>query len=156
MSLSLSDFSFQEKSAWGSLVAILATSHWYFSAALAAGDAMTGEELVRMAIGAVVVLIVVEIAYHVAIGIASPDEAEADERDRLIAAKASGLPGYVLGGGVYFAIAQIAASGVIDPAESSAPFLLTQFATAHILVGSLVFAQIAEYVMQLYYYRTSV
>ncbi|HSH27374.1 MAG TPA: hypothetical protein VK972_06365, partial [Wenzhouxiangella sp.] len=79
----MSSMSFQEKSAWGTLVALLAIGGLYFRTTI--GLLQAGELHLQstfgLAVGLTVLLVVVLVAYHVLVAISGGAEDE-DERDR--------------------------------------------------------------------------
>lgn len=149
------DLSFQEKSTLGSLIAILGTSCWYFHSVVASGPGIGAGHLAGLAIGAVVIVVVIEIAYHTVIA-ARTQVDEEDERDRLVKARATRLSAVALQVGVFTAICQIVAGGLVSAGDTSFPALFTPFATAHILVATIVMAETLDLSLQLFYYRRGV
>ena len=92
-----------------------------------------------------VLLVIGAIIAHTVVAIASPEDANApeDERDRLVLWRAGNVSGWVLGAGVFVGLWHF-----IFKSDGNLLF--------HILVGSLIVAQIAEYVCQIIYYRRGV
>ncbi|HEX7047387.1 MAG TPA: hypothetical protein VF275_07435 [Gammaproteobacteria bacterium] len=94
----MKNLSFRELSALGSALAVIFSAYAYFpdalwlSAAFSAGTTQGLErtDLVKFALGMVLLLIVIEVVYHVILAILMRSEAHepADERDRLIGMKA--------------------------------------------------------------------
>ena len=90
------DLSFQEKSAWGSLLAIAVSSGLFYPLAvphIANGGAFI--DIMPRLIFVIGVIIVIEIVYHSIIAARSGVESS-DERDKEFNLKADRLSGYVL------------------------------------------------------------
>jgi hypothetical protein len=119
------NLSYQEKSIWGSMIGTLLMCGYYFA---------TGH-----LIFSVVMLIVVEIIYNIALAIRSVPEPK-DERDRLIEAKAYR--------NAYLALVTGVVGNIFVP--------LTPVVAAQIVFGALVASEVAKSVTQLYYYRKGV
>ena len=97
------EWSLEEKSAWGSLLAVSLSAWLFFPVALshiAAGAPLV--ELTGRATLIVVVILIVEVVYHSLVAAVSKDTGK-DERDALIGMKADKWAGYVLGFGVFLA-----------------------------------------------------
>jgi len=138
---------FHEKSAWIMSLALLLGGALYF-AAVAAMSSAAGE-LVPPVLPAVIVytflLVIVAVAGHIVAAVFAPKEANAplDEREKRIADRAGHLSGYVLGAGV------LAALG----------FYLFSYDGNALFYGvfaSLMLSQLAEYALQIFFYRSSV
>ena len=100
------ELSFEEKSAWGSLLAILVAAWLFFPVALthtAAGGAIA--DLVSRLVFVVGVIIAIEIVYHSIIA-ARHGRQERDERDAEFDLKADRIAGYVLAFGVIWIVAR--------------------------------------------------
>ncbi len=119
------NLSYQEKSIWGSLIATLIVYGHYF----ASGS--------HGLIGTIVVLVVIQIICQSAIAIASKPEA-ADERDRLIDAKACRNGYFLLVTGIIVCMNVGVNLGV------------------NALLMALVAAEIGKSITQLYLYRRGV
>ncbi len=142
--------SYAEKSAWVMLATLLAAFGWYFyshGGALMAGSLTFGDMLGAM-IGLVVLIVVVEVTFHVMLGIEAAHDSrlseltETDERDDLIDVKSERFASYILSSG---------AIGGIFSAAFLSPVL-----TAHVLLLTLVTAEVVKLVSQLAYYRRGV
>ena len=90
-------------------------------------------------------LVVGAIIAHTVVAAVSPDDANApeDERDRLVLWRAGNISGLVLGAGVFAGLWHF-----VFKSDGNLFF--------HILVGSLIVAQITEYVCQIIFYRRGV
>ena len=137
------------------MIAVAAVYGAYFAMVLMAYGS-SGElhmaQFVALNVGAVVALIVIQVTYHILIGITSVrqeghDMGETDERDRDIARRAAGPSGMVLGIGTMMAIIHITIGSAYDN-----PWFST-LATANLLLLSLVIAQVLEYALQVIQYR---
>jgi hypothetical protein len=133
--------SFEEKSVWITLLGMVAVFGGYFTIAarmLAAGVREMPAFVALFAV-ATALLVIVLVAAHVAVAIASRPEGR-DERDRLISWRAEHNSSWVLGVGVVSAIFALATP-------------LDRVWVAHGLLVSLFLAEVASHVLQLYYYR---
>lgn len=163
----MADASFQEKSAWGSLLFVLLFGTWYFVRAfqLAAGGppVPAGDAAVLMftTLGG---LIVVEVVYHILIALPSgakgppPD----DERDRLIEVRSAYLAHFVLAFGVFGAMSHCALTSLatelsVQTAAQQDEVVrlrwLTPFVTANILLLTFLASEVVSFVAKLVYYR---
>lgn len=103
--------SFREKSAWISLLAYLGIYGFYFAnvaTALANGNA-DGSHFLGLFAQSVVLFVLVTIIFTVIIAVLAPRDAQApqDEREKLIALKASSASSYVLASGVVLIIGML-------------------------------------------------
>ena len=135
------DASFEEKSVWITLFALVVVFLMYFTVAgrmLLAGETPVLPYVPVMAV-AVVLLVVMLIVAHVAVAVASRPEGR-DERDRVIAWRAENNASWLLGVGVIVAIFGLATP--IGPAW-----------IANGLLASLFVSEVLKRVFQLVYYR---
>ncbi|HTT98840.1 MAG TPA: hypothetical protein VMF58_12380 [Rhizomicrobium sp.] len=135
---------FREKSAWISLLAYLGIYGFYFAkvgAALMRGDT-DGTPFLGLFAQSVVMFVLVTIVFTVVIAVLSPRDAQAptDEREKLIALKASSASGYVLASGVVLTI------GVIF-------FGVKEFLVINLLFFVLVLSEMFRIVTQIVLYR---
>lgn len=148
--------SWRERSALVSLAAVSLVFGIYFAKVfglIRQGLLEAGAVLFLM-IGAVVVLVVIEVVFHILISIPA-GQPPRDERDKLITAKAGRNSGVVLGVGVVLTMAAILNSELLSGANQTAGEL-TPMVISQILVLLLVIAQAVEYLGQLYYYRRGI
>lgn len=131
--------SFQEKSQWVTLVALLLSFGWYFTVSLPGAPADIGPPTVARFLASVALLTVLQVFGHVSIALLDR-RADADERDRLIALRGVRNGAYVLSTGVFCALCV----GVLVPGN---------FAFVHVLLGAWVLAQLVETGSQLWLYR---
>jgi hypothetical protein len=148
----MSNLSFQEKSTWGTLVALLIIGTLYSNAAwqLWQRDVLVSEALFGLLIGYTVLLVIVLVAYHVLIVVVSGSEAE-DERDRLIEWRAGYIGGIVLAFGVFTVIGHILIGGWLGD-----PLFLSPVGIANALLLAMLVASVAELALKLVYYRRGI
>ena len=103
-----------------------------------------------MSDGLTILLVIVLIAYHIVIALASKPEDE-DERDRLIGWRAGSIGGVVLGVAVIGIVLQILFGTLFGDPKSSSPVLI-----ANALMASVFVATIVELAVKLYFYRAGV
>ena len=140
--------SFREKSAWITLITLIALSILFFlhfprpwSVAPAADPSMFHVMMLLIA-----TFIVVEIIGHIAIAIWSPRDARApkDERERLIALKSAAIAGYVYAftslGSVFITVHLTGGNGNL-------------IGLAYLILASFVLAEIVQYGLRVYYFR---
>ncbi|HNP64903.1 MAG TPA: hypothetical protein PKH39_13285 [Woeseiaceae bacterium] len=145
------DWSFEEKSAWGSLLAVVISSWLFFPVALthlAAGGEL--RELAGRAILVVFVIVVVEIVYHSIFAIASRNTGS-DERDVLISMKADKWSGYVLAFGVCWIIGLIVVRDVLPGSPPPSSVLIAIY-----LLLALTVSEASKILLQIWYYRTGI
>ncbi|MDP1632617.1 MAG: hypothetical protein Q8L66_14470 [Caulobacter sp.] len=99
--------SFREKTAWISLFTVVLVMGPYFYGLIV--DPPQGAAAVGGLIKAIIAVIVLQVALHIAVAVWSPKAAQAatDERERLIALKADRVGYYVLASGAFLAAATI-------------------------------------------------
>ena len=135
---------FREKSAWISLITTFAVYAYYFWN-LQSTRGRNGGESLGLFIGCVVILIVLQIIFHIIAAIRAPRDATAprDERERMIALKSSNIAYYVVASG-----AVLAAMGLVFVGE---PFVMANF-----LLLALVLAELTKYASQIVFFRRGV
>ncbi len=137
--------SFEEKSTWASLLIILLVFVGYFSQVFDGLVTATLDkaEITGLFIGAVVSVIVLEIALHVVIAIINVKDADQhmDERDRLFSIRAGNISGWVLG------------FGVLMIASQTFIYELSPLWIANLLLFAVFISQVVSYALQLFYYR---
>lgn len=138
---------FNEKSAWIMSLALIVGGGGYFGTVWSLSD--DAGVLAPPSLPAVVVytvtLIVIAIIGHALIAIMNPREADdtIDERERRIIERSGHQSSYLLGAGVLVALVLYLISY-----DGSGLF--------YAVFASLMLAQVAEYVLRIYYYRTSI
>lgn len=144
------DMSFEEKSAWGSLLA-LAVASWLFFPMAISHIAAGGEPVVLIfrAFFVIGVIIVIEIVYH-AVAAMSARNKESDERDAMINMKADRISGYVLGFGVVW----IAGAAFIQDAVPWAPAAPSSTMMSIYLFLALAVSEASKCLLQIWFYRS--
>ncbi|MEO1322425.1 MAG: hypothetical protein AAFV59_05400 [Pseudomonadota bacterium] len=138
---------FQEKSAWVMILALVVSGAFYalsiYGAATALGD-IPPPNGVGMSI-AVVIIVAIAIFGHAvaALGNLSDASAPEDERDRIVVRRAGNLSGALLG---VCCILSIIAYAVIQHGNM----------LFHAIVFGLVLSQVAEYALTIWFYRRGV
>jgi len=148
----MSNLSFEEKSLWGQLISTGALGGYYFARVWGSWGQMSAGEIAALSLGLLAALIVVNIIYHAVIAIRTPPE-PGDERDKLIARRAGNVAGWVLAVGSMSAVGHIVLGSLFQDDPGA---LYTRFATANILLLSMVLAQVTGNALQLLFYRRGV
>lgn len=132
--------SFREKSAWLMAFAVLAGGAFYMWAT--AGLSAIGAPLLPVLIALVILMSVIAIFGHGLIALLAPKDADPvlDERDREVMARAGAISGYVFVTGVVCALGWYLVAHDGD----------TLF---HFVFASLFVGQLAEYALQIAFYR---
>ncbi len=136
--------SFREQSAWVMIVILTGGGLWYFNMIRKASQALgeTAPPIIPFVISYIVLIVIASIVAFTVLGIASPEAANApaDERERWAESRAGDWSGYVLGGGVMLGL-------LYYPLNMDGNMLY------HIGFASLMLSQIAEYGLQIWFYR---
>ena len=139
--------SFREKSAWAMAAVLLVAGFWYFQRVIGLSGALghVAPPNIRFVIGYVILVVVASIFVNIIIASAAGKEAEApaDEREKAILHKAGHWSGYMLAVG--------AVAGLWHFGWNNDGNLLF-----HIVFGSLMLSQIAEYAFQVFLFRRGV
>ena len=139
--------SFREKTAWAMGTVLLLAGLWYFQRVIGLSESLghVAPPSIRFVIGYVVLVVIASIIVNVVIASAAGKEAEApaDERERAIIHKAGHWSGILLAVG---AVAGLWHFGWLNDGN-----LLF-----HIVFGSLMLSQIAEYGIQIFLFRRGV
>ena len=149
----MSDPSFQEKSVWGSFLALAGFSVYYFASVFGMYRSEAGVDTDRvgdLGISLLVGLIVIEIVYHAVIA-GSSGSAESDERDHWIETRASRNAYIALGIGTFALVVHL----LVGEAWGSPPYpeAVAPFGMANLLLLALVLAELVKYISQIVYYR---
>lgn len=138
---------FREKTAYVMTAILVVGALFYFNKVISLSQAIgeTAPPVLGFVIAYVILIVIVSIIAMSALGIAAPKEANApaDEREQRILDKAGHWSGYVLATGVF--------AGLLHYSVTLDGNLMF-----HILFGSLMASQIAEYVLQIMLYRRGV
>jgi len=145
----MSQFSFQEKSTFGTLLATWFIGVMYFHSAweMWQVDALHPASNFGLATGLTILLVVVLVIYHILIAVAAGQHND-DERDRLIAWRAGSIAGVVMVVSVIGVVLQILVGGMVDDPIAASPVLI-----ANVLMAVVFVATVLELVLTLYYYR---
>lgn len=135
---------FREMSAWVMAALLIGLGGFYATAVIGTTQALDAVPApsIPLLVVTTVLLVAGAIVGHVVAAALSPNDANApeDERDRLVLWRAGNLSGLVLGAGVFGGLWHFMFRG-----DGNLLF--------HILIGSLIVAQISEYIFQIIYYR---
>ena len=153
--VSMVELSLREKSICGSMVAVLVIAIAYFSrtASWIAADAVDPEEVAGLSVGALILLVVVQLVFQGLLALASRDD-PTDERDRLIAAVASRNAYIVLQVGLWLVIGHVVAAAVMQ--HTAAARWFAPVATTQLGLLAAIAAELAKYFSQLVYYRRGI
>lgn len=144
------DMSFQEKSAWGSLIILALVSYWFFPTALdIAAKTTNPAELYVLMIGCVVTLIIFEVIYHTII--AATGHTDKDERDRLFGMQAERNAAFVLWTGLFWIVGHILISAAT---EEVAP--VSKLEIAVWILFALSASEFVKLASQIWYYRANI
>lgn len=141
------DMSFQEKSAWGSLIAIGFVAFWFFPKAFEiAGRSDNPSDLFGLSMSLIVGLVIIEIIYQSLIAATGP--AESDERDAMINLRSERNSGWVLAIGLFWLVGHIVAVSSIDVSEPMGTMLIAVW-----ILFTLTVSEFAKLASQIWYYR---
>ena len=141
------NMTFQEKSAWGSLVGLGLVGYWYFPKAfLVAQSSNSPAPLFWISVGCIIALIIILSVYHAAIAIHGGNET--DERDQLIDLKSERIASYVLGIGLFWLVARIVSGESVFGPEPMNSLLIAVW----ILFG-ITLSEVIKNIAQIIYYR---
>jgi hypothetical protein len=150
------DMSYQEKSTLGSLLIMAAVYGWYFAKAYRhLGQSQFDSGTLGRLMGTVIVIIVIEIVYHILLALDYSGAPQKDERDLLIDGKAYRVAYFTMFSGMSLVIAWLILAGLVGeslPGKISvAPFLMV-----NIVLLVLVLTELLKFAAQLFYYRWGV
>ncbi len=139
------NMTFREKSYWASLLIMSLVWINYFvriQPALVDGS-ITRADSAGLFAGALITLIILEVAVHIGLAVSDPKTADQpkDERDRAVSDKAGNIAGWVLG----FCVVMIGTYAMLKDVSS--------VLIANLLLLALVLSQCADYALSLFYYR---
>lgn len=147
------ELSYQEKSILGSLLAMVVVYGYYFAATLRnIGREDVGGSLGRL-IFAVTAIVVIEIVYHIVLGIEGGVERK-DERDILIECKAYRNGYFTLATGVFLVISYFIAASFARSTSTHLP--LTPYLAVNLVLLFWIIAELTKSLTQLFYYRRGV
>ena len=144
------EMSYGEKSAWASLSALVGAFGWYLYSNVGAliDGSLSSDDIPSEMIGLVILIVIVEVVVRAIFGTETTrkdrggSKVDTDERDAFIDARSDRWPYLILFSG---AIAGIGTAAVKSP-----------IVTAHVLLGTLVAAELVKLIAQLVYYRRGV
>ena len=138
---------FHEKSAWIMSFALIAGGLFYFLPVLSgwSGSGQLASPLMPHLVAYTVCIVVIAVVGHIVIVALAPKDADVpvDEREKLIFDRAGHYSSYVLGVGALLSLGLYLLSGNGD---------LLFYA----VFASLIASQLAEYLLQIVFYRTSI
>jgi hypothetical protein len=143
------NLSFEEKSAWGSLLAIVVAAWLFFPRAVA--HIAAGGELVDLALRVafvIGVIIAIEVVYH-AVAAANAKDRGSDERDAMIGLKADRIAGFVLAFGVVW----IAGTIMVRSAAPGTPAVPSSVMVSIYLLLALTASEASKLMSQIWFYR---
>jgi hypothetical protein len=137
--------SFKEKSAWVMFVSLISGAFFYAKALV---DYVLEDDdinLISIVVLYIVIIVAVSIVGHIFAALTYVKEAEtpADERDRKIATRSNSMSSYILGFGAIVGAMQYLLFGDGD-------------VLFHFVLVSLTLSAIAEYGLQIYFYRVGI
>lgn len=133
--------SFEEKSAWIQLLALVVVLGGYFLMAgwLLAGGVREMGAFVGLFVAAVIFMVVVIVVGHIVAAVTGRAD-ERDERDRLIGWRAESNASWILGAGVFCAMTGLVVA-------------IDRVWIVHLLLLSMLLSEVAKLGLQLRYYR---
>ncbi|HXM62681.1 MAG TPA: hypothetical protein VN950_17610 [Terriglobales bacterium] len=138
------NLSYREQSIWGSLAITLIVYGYYFATVFSgAQPSQIDRTALARLIGAVFVIVVIEIAYHILIALKSKVEPK-DERDILIETKAYRNSYLLLVADLFMLMGTVVVFG------------LTPLLTVNLMLLSVVISEIVKYLTQLFFYRRGI
>lgn len=150
------DLSFQEKSILGSLAITICIFGAYFFEVFELVTTNDSTEILTLParlIGIALSVVAVEVVFHIVIAIFASNDGT-DERDRLVAAKATQVAYYILAVGCLTAVGYMFFSTLQQSADSISS--QTTILAANLIVFSLILAEVVGFSLQLFYYRRGV
>lgn len=142
-----------ESTIWSSLIVTVAAAAYFFSkifGAELAGETLTVAAIARLGFAVVIVLVAVEVAFQLALNAWCRGEPQTDERDRLIAAKATRNAYYVLVTSLFVLLGHAGIASLVGYIDEMA-IGMARVITLTIFV--LVVAEVTHYGSRIYYYR---
>jgi len=135
----MSSLSFQEKSAWGTLISLLVVGLLYASSLvnLWRADQLHIASTFGLMVGFTILLVLVLVGYHILVAAITGAQDE-DERDRLIGWRAGKIGGLVLGFGVISIVGHIVLGGLVDDAFWQTPAVIANLLLLAVFVSTIV------------------
>lgn len=148
----MSSMSFQEKSAWGTLTALLGVGGLYTSSVvnLWRADQLHIPSTFGLMVGFTILLVLLLVGYHILVAAITGAQDE-DERDRLIGWRAGSAGGFVLGFGVITIVGHIVVGGLVGSGIWQSPAVI-----ANLLLLAVFLANVAELGITIWFHRRGV
>lgn len=145
----MSNLSFYEKSAWGTLIVLALLGGMYFQNVIALwrADQLIGPSVTSMAVIFTVILVAALVSFHALIAIIDQPGDE-DERDSQIGRRAAYWSGHAMGFGVFAVIFQILFATTFDRPDLYSPFIIVQA-----LIAVVFLAELLDLTLRIVYYR---
>lgn len=138
--------SFEEKSAWGSLLGLTLVGGWYFpKAILIANTSPSSAPLIAISVIWIIAMVVILAVYHGVIAIWGYDT---DERDRLIELKAERVAAHVLSVTLLGIVGHVMFNLMRPDVEGIQPLAIVVW-----VLLAMAFAEAVKYIAQIVYYR---
>lgn len=146
------NLSFHGKSAAISLLSILGVYGYYFYFVLLGSGPDSPQEMLFWMVGLVVLIVIVEVVFHIVIAVAYPRDANAseDEMDRAIRLKAYRIGYLLLSAGVLIVLGRILFGSIMEPEA------VTLLDIANLLLFVFVLAETGHYGATVYHYLAGV
>lgn len=148
----MSSMSFQEKSAWGTLISLLVIGALYFSSVLNLwrADELHLPAMFGLSVGFTVLLAIVLAGYHIIVAAISGGQDE-DERDRLIGWRAGNTSGIVLGVVVISVVLMIVVGGVVGDTFWQQPAVIV-----NALMLGVFLSMVVELALTIWFHRKGI
>jgi hypothetical protein len=141
------DISYQEKSAWGSLVGLGLVAYWYFPTAFDIADNSNHPgSLFALSVGCIVAIIIIESIYHGVIALRGDNES--DERESLIDLKSERWSGYILAVGLFWLVGHIIANNALGETHEIGSLMVAVW-----VMFALSVSEVSKRIIQIIYYR---
>ncbi|NBB93771.1 MAG: hypothetical protein GVY32_11460 [Gammaproteobacteria bacterium] len=148
----MSSMSFQEKSAWGTLTALLGVGGLYTSSLvnLWRADQLHIPSTFGLMVGFTILLVLVLVGYHILVAAITGAQDE-DERDRLIGWRAGSIGGFVLAFGVITIVGHIVVGGLLQGGIWQSPAVI-----ANLLLLAVFIATVVELAVTIWFHRRGI
>jgi uncharacterized membrane protein len=152
------EMSFKEKSIWISLISTISVFAYYFyNVAMLVGVEEQLARQISLSLGSqsVFLVVVIEVVFQGLLAASNHRDAKLgnDERDKAIENKASHVAYMVLIVGVCLTLGRLVVLESYPSINEQHSSLQIPLLTAHILLFSLILAEVTRFALQLFYYR---
>jgi len=147
-------YSFKEKSILISLLAVAGLYGSYFFDMMTGAPEPSMAAMLKSMMGIVIALVIVHIIFHIVISL-DDVEASEDERDRVVARRASVIGFNVLFVAVLLVTGRIVILGAWAESDTPQP-QPGLFEIANLLLAALVLSEVVYYSAQLFFYRRGI